>query len=134
MIIRYPPLPELTPSTIVKTIIPITSSIIAALTIVCPISVLILPNSFNTATVILTDVAVRIVPIKTHLKKLCVPQPSEPKKKIDIIVPMISGTKTPQQATSVALNPDFTRDLRLVPSPAENIIRITPISDIYEIN
>ena len=34
MIPRYPPLPELTPRTIVNTIIPITSSIIAALIIV----------------------------------------------------------------------------------------------------
>ena len=42
-----PPLPVPTPSTIVKTTIPITSSIIAALIIVCPISVLIFPNSSN---------------------------------------------------------------------------------------
>ena len=66
----YPPLPVLTPSTTVKTTIPITSSIIAALTIVCPISLLIFPSSLSTATVILTEVAVRIVPMKTHLKKL----------------------------------------------------------------
>ena len=66
---RYPPLPELTPSTIVSTMIPITSSIIAALTIAWPTSDLIFPSSLRTATVILTEVAVSIVPMKTHLKK-----------------------------------------------------------------
>ena len=95
---------------------------------------LILPSSFKTATVMLTDVAVSIVPINTQRKKFGVPQPSLPKKNMAIIVPIINGINTPLVAIIVALKPDFTRDLRFVPRPAENIIRITPISAMYEIN
>ncbi len=69
-----------------------------------------------------------------HLKKFCVPNPSNPKKKKDIIVPITRGTITPHAAITVDLTPDLINDLRFVPSPAENMIRITPISDIYEIN
>ena len=134
IIARYPPEPELTPKTIVKTIIPITSSIIAALTIVCPTSVLIFPSSFKTATEILTEVAVKIVPMNIDLKKFNVPKPSKPQKQSAIIVPIIKGTKTPIQAIIVDLIPDFTSDFKFVPKPAENIIKITPISAMYVIN
>ena len=131
MIPRYPPRPVLTPSTIVKTIMPNTSSMIAALMIVCPTSDLIFPSSLRTATEMLTDVAVKIVPMKTASKNLCVPKPSKPQKQSAIIVPITRGVMTPHAATIVALNPDFARDLRFVPSPAENMIRMTPISAIY---
>ena len=60
---RYPPFPVLTPRTTVRTIIPNTSSIIAALTIACPMSDFIFPSSLSVATVMLTDVAVKIVPM-----------------------------------------------------------------------
>ena len=46
---------------------PITSSIIAAETMVVPSLVLILPSSFKTDTVIATDVAVSIAPMKIQL-------------------------------------------------------------------
>ena len=46
---------------------PITSSIIAAETMVVPSLVFILPSSFKTETVMATDVAVSIVPINMHL-------------------------------------------------------------------
>ena len=51
-----------------------------------------------------------------------------------MIVPKINGTKTPQQAMIVAFTPDLIKDLMFVPRPAENIIKITPISAMYEIN
>ncbi len=57
----------LKPITKVRTIIPITSSMIAALTMVVPTLLLILPSSCRTATVILTLVAVIMVPMKTAL-------------------------------------------------------------------
>lgn len=56
---------SLNPITTVSTIIPITSSMIAAFRIVVPTSVFSLPNSFRACTVMLTDVAVSITPIKT---------------------------------------------------------------------
>ena len=59
---------------------PKTSSIIAELTIVCPISVLSFPNSFKTATEILTEVAVNIVPTNTHLKNSGEPNEWNPQK------------------------------------------------------
>ena len=59
---------SLNPITMVRTMIPITSSIIAALTIVVPIISFSFPSSFKTCTVILTDVAVNTVPTKTALK------------------------------------------------------------------
>ena len=57
----------LKPMTKVRTIIPITSSMMAALTMVVPTLLLILPSSCSEATVMLTLVAVIIVPIKTAL-------------------------------------------------------------------
>ena len=80
----------------------------------------------------LTDVAVKIVPTKTDLKNSCVPKPSKPQKHKAMTVPINKGTKTPQQAIIVDLIPDFISDFRFVPRPAENIIKITPISAINE--
>ena len=55
--------------TIVSAIIPRISSIIAAPSIAFPERVFNFPSSFNVSTVILTDVAVRITPIKIFCKK-----------------------------------------------------------------
>ena len=52
------------PLTTDRTMMPITSSMIAAETIVVPSLVEILPSSFKTDTVIATEVAVRIAPTK----------------------------------------------------------------------
>ena len=57
----------LNPITNVSTIIPITSSIIAALKIVVPTFPFSFPISFSDSTVILTEVAVKIVPTNTAL-------------------------------------------------------------------
>ena len=51
-----------------RTIIPITSSMIAAPVITVPILVSSLPSSFRVSTVMLTEVAVSMVPIKSALK------------------------------------------------------------------
>ena len=53
------------PITNVSTMIPITSSIMAALIIVVPVSVFRYPSSCSEATVILTEVAVIITPMNT---------------------------------------------------------------------
>ena len=57
----------LKPITKVRTMMPITSSIIAALRIVVPTFPFSLPISFNDSTVMLTEVAVRITPMNTAL-------------------------------------------------------------------
>ena len=56
---------SLKPMTTVSTMIPMTSSMMAAFKMVVPTSVFSLPSSFKACTVMLTDVAVRITPIKT---------------------------------------------------------------------
>lgn len=55
--------------TTVKAITPKISSMIAAPKIAFPARVLNFPSSFNVSTVILTEVAVKIIPIKIFCKK-----------------------------------------------------------------
>ena len=55
----------LIPITKVSTTMPITSSIMAAATTVVPTLLLRYPNSFKVSTVMLTEVAVIITPIKS---------------------------------------------------------------------
>ena len=57
---------------------PITSSIIAALSIVVPSSVLSLPSSFRVSTVMLTLVAVMITPINTAVRNFSLPHGEKP--------------------------------------------------------
>ena len=57
----------LNPITKVSTMMPMMSSMIAALNMVVPTCPFNLPISFSDSTVMLTDVAVRIVPTKTAL-------------------------------------------------------------------
>ena len=52
------------PTTKVRTTIPMTSSMIAALMIVVPVSDLRYPSSWREATEMLTEVAVMITPVK----------------------------------------------------------------------
>ena len=62
----------------VRTIIPITSSIIAALKMVVPTFPFNLPNSFKDCTVMLTEVAVIITPINTAVKNFSEPHGATP--------------------------------------------------------
>ena len=91
-----------------------------------PSLVFILPSSFKTETVIATEVAVKIIPIKIQLKMFSVPKPILPKGN-DTSKPRTIGTTTPAQAISVAASPVFLSSCRLVSSPVENIKRRTPI-------
>ena len=68
----------LNPITKVSTKIPITSSMIAALRIVVPSSVLSLPISFRASTVMLTLVAVIITPMNTAVKNFSEPHGAKP--------------------------------------------------------
>ena len=62
----------------VRTMMPITSSIIAELTIVVPTVPFSLPNSLSAATVMLTEVADIIVPMKRPLKNCSLPTGANP--------------------------------------------------------
>ena len=108
---------------------PITSSMIAAETIVVPSFVLILPSSLSTETVIATLVAVSMVPMKI-LRKMpavsCTPSPTPPKG-IEMTKPRIRGIITPASATKTATSPVDLSSLRFVSRPVENIRSNTPI-------
>ena len=62
----------------VRTMITITSSMIAALTTVVPTVLLSLPSSLRAATVMLTDVAAMIVPMKSPLMNCSEPMGPNP--------------------------------------------------------
>ena len=117
------------PETIVKAMIPKTSSITAAAKIAFPLSVFIAPISFKVSTVIPTEVAVKITP-----KNKFSIQASGPTLYImPIAYPIARGTKTPNTAITNAFKPAFFRSVILVSRPAPNIKTITPISDKVEI-
>ena len=62
----------------VRTMITMTSSMMAALTTVVPTVLLSLPSSLRAATVMLTDVAAMIVPIKRPLMNCSEPMGPKP--------------------------------------------------------
>ena len=72
------PSPELAPSTQVSTIMPMTSSMTAALTMVVPRKLFKWPNSCSVATVMDTLVAVIIVPINNARKNSGLPIAEKP--------------------------------------------------------
>ncbi len=114
--------------TMVSTMMPMTSSIIAALIIVVPSSPLSLPRSLSACTVMDTLVAVIMTPMNTFLRNSSVPGSPKPWKSPESTKPPIRGTSTPQLAIRSALKPTFTSSRRFVPRPAENMRRMTPIS------
>ena len=69
---------SLKPITIVRTMIPMTSSMIAELNMVVPTGPFNFPSSCKDATVILTLVAVRMAPILIDSKKAADPIPPNP--------------------------------------------------------
>ena len=62
----------------VRTMMPMTSSMIAELTMVVPTVPFSLPSSLRAATVMLTEVADIIVPMKSALKNCSLPNVSKP--------------------------------------------------------
>ena len=114
------------PITNVSTMMPITSSIMAAESTTVPTRPLSFPNSRNVSTVIDTLVAVMITPINTHFNASCVE--CKPKNGTAMPNPSASGTKTPASATKLAFKPERFSSPRSVSSPAPNMMRITPSS------
>ena len=107
---------------------PSTSSMSAAARIVLPTLVSSFFISLSVSTVMLTEVAVRIVPVKTLSRKPVVsmrPSSSAPQASA---VPIRNGTTTPRTATMKPALPLFFSSLMSVPIPAENINTITPSS------
>ena len=118
----------------VRAIRPSTSSIRAAARMVLPTLVSSRPISFRVSTVMLTEVAVRMVPRNTSSSSVAPgSQPTCPAIQPKA-VPMAWGTSTPHRATK---NPDFPasfKSRRLVPIPAVNRITITPSSLSWDKN
>ena len=113
---------------------PSTSSIRAAARMVLPTFVSSLPISFRVSTVMLTEVAVRIVPTNTFssIPLLSIkPAAAAPHARA---VPMSRGTITPSRATQKPALPLCFSSLMSVPIPAENISTMTPNSLSWEIN
>ena len=118
--------------TIVNATIPRISSMIAAPRIALPERVLSFPSSFNVSTVILTEVAVRITPIKIFCRKILADASDSiiPGRlnKYAVANPPASGTSTPQSAIIKDAFPHALSSLISVSIPAQNIRTTTPIS------
>ena len=112
--------------------IPRISSMMAAPKIAFPERVFNFPSSFNVSTVILTDVAVKMIPIKIFCKKI--EQDASDAIKSGLLKnqaaanPPISGTTTPNNAIIKEAFPLSFNSLISVSIPAQNINTITPIS------
>ena len=107
---------------------PSTSSISAAARMVLPTFVSSLPISLSVSTVMLTEVAVRIVPMKISSSRLLLsirPTAFAPHARP---VPISRGTITPSRATQKPARPLFFSSCTSVPIPAENISTTTPSS------
>ena len=114
--------------TSVKAMRPSTSSMSAAARIVLPTLVSSFFISLSVSTVMLTDVAVRMVPMKIFSMKPVLsmsPASSAPQASA---VPMRNGTTTPRTATIKPALPLCLSSLMSVPIPAENISTMTPSS------
>lgn len=114
--------------TMVRAIRPSTSSIRAAARMVLPTLVSSLPISFSVSTVMLTEVAVRMVPMNTSSKNPLVSIMPVRSANIASPVPRTSGTITPSRATRKPALPLCFSSWISVPMPAENISTITPNS------
>ena len=120
--------------TIVSAIIPRISSIRAAPRIALPDFDERRPISLSVSTVILTEVAVRIIPIKMFCKVILVGKSLSLLKIVATPQPARSGTITPSNAIINDDLPVFLSSLISVSSPAQNIRTITPISETCLIN
>ena len=113
---------------------PSTSSMSAAARIVLPTLVSSFFISLSVSTVMLTEVAVRMVPMKMFsIKPVLSMSPSSSAPHASA-VPMRNGTTTPRTATMKPALPLCLSSLTSVPIPAENISTMTPNSLSWEIN
>ena len=102
---------------------------IAAARMVLPTLVCSLPSSCSVSTVMLTEVAVKMVPIKMFCSNRLPSVAKSPRLKINASsVPITIGASTPINATIKPDLPERPKSRKLVPIPAENIITITPSS------
>ena len=114
--------------TSVRAIRPSTSSMSAAAKIVLPTLVSSFFISLSVSTVMLTDVAVRMVPMKMFsIKPVLSMSPSSSAPHASA-VPIRNGTITPRTATMKPALPLCLSSLTSVPIPAENISTMTPSS------
>ena len=116
----------------VSAIIPRISSMMAAPRMALPALVLSLPISLSVSTVILTEVAVKITPIKIFCSSCsCVMSVKLPLllKRAIKPNPKTIGTITPRHAIIRDALPDRFRSFISVSNPAVNINTITPSSD-----
>ena len=119
----------------VRAIMPKISSITAAPSIALPDLEERRPISLSVSTVILTDVAVRIIPIKIFCSIGLASPSTLSLLNIDAIPhPPSRGTITPNSAIINDDAPVFLSSFISVSSPAQNIKTITPISETCVIN
>ena len=111
------------------------SSMMAAPKIALPARVFNFPSSFNVSTVILTDVAVRIIPIKIFCNSgAAVASEIPPLLNIEARAnPPARGIIIPRIAITIEAFPVFFNSLISVSSPAVNIKTITPSSATWRI-
>ena len=114
--------------TIVSTTRPITSSISAAARMVLPTLELSLPISLRVSTVMETEVAVRMVPMKMCCRIRLGPASSGENRKPSR-APSPRGTSTPISATRKPDFPAFFSSWMSVVIPALNMMTMTPISE-----
>ena len=120
--------------TTVRAIRPSTSSISAAAKMVPPTLVSSFPSSFRVSTVMLTEVAVRMVPRNTSSSRVFPgSQPVFPASHPNA-VPMASGTSTPHRATRKPGFPAARSSFKSVPIPAVNRMTMTPNSLSWDRN
>ena len=96
----------------------------AAPRIALPERVESLPISLSVSTVMLTEVAVRMTPMKRFCKKFSPPRLKNQESRN----PPASGTSTPHSAMTKEARPDRLSSAMSVSSPAVNIRTMTPIS------
>ena len=113
---------------------PSTSSINAAAKMVLPTFVSSLPISFSVSTVMLTEVAVKIVPTNTFSSIPLLSMSPAAAAPHASAAPITSGTSTPSSATQKPAFPLCFNSLMSVPIPAENIRTMTPSSLSWEMN
>ena len=116
--------------TTVSAIRPRMSSMRAAAKIVLPTLVESLPSSVRVSTVMLTEVAVRMTPMKMFWSRTLPGCANSPRlKKKASPAPIASGTSTPHSATTNPAFPVFFSSWMSVPIPAVNMMTMTPSSD-----
>ena len=125
----HPLLPPLRLVMRLSAMMPMTSSMMAALSTVVPTRVLSRPSSRRVSTVMPTLVAARIQPMNRALSSFSwqYPAPNPSMNSIAPTKPSPMGTSTPASAMSVAARPLRFNSFRSVSRPLVNRIMMTPI-------